>query len=54
MLGTISQATDLLNTKTTDAATTLKIGVAFNVGTTIDASIHGWDFNLKWRKLLVE
>jgi len=54
MLGTISQATDLLNTKTSDTATTLKIGVAFNVGTTIDASIHGWDFNLKWRKLLVE
>ena len=54
MLGTISQATDLLNTKTSDTATTLKIGVAFNVGTTVDASIHGWDFNLKWRKLLVE
>ena len=54
MLQTISQVTDLLNTKTSDSATTIKIGVAFNVGTTIDASIHGWDFNLKWRKLLVE
>ena len=54
MLSTISQVTDLLNTKTSDSATTIKIGVAFNVGTTIDASIHGWDFNLKWRKLLVE
>ena len=54
MLQTISQVTDLLYTKTSKAATTIKIGVAFNVGTTIDASIHGWDFNLKWRKLLVE
>lgn len=54
MLNTISQVTDLLNTKTVTASTTIKIGVAFNVGTTIDASTHGWDFNLKWRKLLVE
>ena len=53
MLNTISQVTDLLNTKTTTSSTTIKIGVAFNVGTTADASVHGWDFNLKWRKLLV-
>jgi len=54
MLGTIAQATDLLNTKTSTTSTTIKIGVAFNVGTTIDATTHGWDFNLKYRKLLLE
>ena len=54
MLSTISQVTDLLNTKTNTSSTTIKIGVAFNVGTTIDASTHGWDFNLKYRKLLAE
>jgi len=54
MLATISQVTDALNTKTTTASTTIKIGIAMNVGTTNDGSVHGWDFNLKWRKLLVE
>ena len=54
MLATISQVTDLLNTKTNTSSTTIKVGVAFNVGTTVDASVHGWDFNLKYRRLLVE
>lgn len=54
MLATISQVTDFLNTKTNNTSTTIKIGIALNVGTTIDATIHGWDFNLKWRKLLIQ
>lgn len=52
MLGTISQASDLLNTKTTSTTETIKIGVAFQVALGSDGTVTGWDFNLKWRKLL--
>jgi len=52
MLNTISQVTDLLNTKTTTTSETIKIGVAFQVALSSDNSVTGWDFNLKWRKLL--
>jgi len=53
MLNTISQVTDLLNTKTTTTSETIKIGVAFQVALSSDNSVTGWDFNLKWRKLLI-
>jgi len=52
MLNTISQASDLLNTKTTSTSGTIKIGVAFQVALGSDGTVTGWDFNLKWRKLL--
>lgn len=52
MLNTISQVSDLLNTKTTSTSETIKIGVAFQVALSSDNSVTGWDFNLKWRKLL--
>lgn len=52
MLGTISQVSDNLNTKTTSLSDTIKIGVAFQVALSSDGSVTGWDFNLKWRKLL--
>jgi hypothetical protein len=52
MLGTISQASDMLNTKTTTTSETIKMGVAFQVALGSDGTIRGWDFNLKWRKLL--
>lgn len=52
MLGTISQVSDNLNTKTTSTSTTIKIGVAFQVALSTDNTVMGWDFNLKWRKLL--
>jgi len=52
MLGTISQVSDLLNTKTTSTSETIKIGVAFQVALGSDGTVTGWDFNLKWRKLL--
>jgi len=52
MLNTISQVSDLLNTKTTTTSETIKIGVAFQVALSSDGSVTGWDFNLKWRKLL--
>lgn len=52
MLGTISQVTDGLNTKTTTTSETIKIGVAFQVALSSDNTVMGWDFNLKWRKLL--
>lgn len=52
MLSTISQASDLLNTKTTSTTETIKIGVAFQVALGSDGTVTGWDFNLKWRKLL--
>ena len=51
MLNTISQASDLLNTKTTSTSGTIKIGVAFQVALGSDGTVTGWDFNLKWRKL---
>lgn len=53
MLGTISQVSDGLNTKTTNTSTTIKMGVAFQVALSSDGSVTGWDFNLKWRKLLI-
>jgi len=53
MLNTISQASDLLNTKTTSTSETIKMGVAFQVALSSDGSVTGWDFNLKWRKLLI-
>lgn len=52
MLGTISQVSDNLNTKTTNTSETIKIGVAFQVALSTDNTVMGWDFNLKWRKLL--
>ena len=52
MLNTISQASDLLNTKTTSTSGTIKIGVAFQVALGSDGTVTGWGFNLKWRKLL--
>jgi hypothetical protein len=52
MLGTISQVSDNLNTKTTNTSGTIKIGVAFQVALGSDGTVTGWDFNLKWRKLL--
>jgi hypothetical protein len=52
MLGTISQVSDNLNTKTTNTSETIKIGVAFQVALRTDNTVMGWDFNLKWRKLL--
>lgn len=52
MLGTISQVSDNLNTKTTTTSETIKIGVAFQVALSTDNTVMGWDFNLKWRKLL--
>ena len=52
MLGTISQVSDNLNTKTTNTSETIKIGVAFQVALGSDGTVTGWDFNLKWRKLL--
>jgi hypothetical protein len=52
MLGTISQVSDNLNTKTTSTSETIKLGVAFQVALSSDNSVTGWDFNLKWRKLL--
>lgn len=52
MLGTISQVSDFLNTKTTSTSETIKIGVAFQVALGSDGTVTGWDFNLKWRKLL--
>jgi hypothetical protein len=53
MLGTISQVSDGLNTKTTSTSETIKMGVAFQVALSSDGSVTGWDFNLKWRKLLI-
>jgi len=52
MLGTISQVSDNLNTKTTTTSETIKLGVAFQVALSSDNTVMGWDFNLKWRKLL--
>jgi hypothetical protein len=52
MLGTISQVSDGLNTKTTTTSETIKLGVAFQVALSTDNTVMGWDFNLKWRKLL--
>jgi hypothetical protein len=52
MLGTISQVSDGLNTKTTTTSETIKLGVAFQVALSSDNTVMGWDFNLKWRKLL--
>lgn len=53
MLGTISQVSDDLNTKTTSTSETIKMGVAFQVALSTDNTVMGWDFNLKWRKLLI-
>ena len=53
MLATISQVSDNLNTKTASTSETIKIGVAFQVALSSDNTVMGWDFNLKWRKLLI-
>ena len=49
----VSQVTDSVSSFTTSASNTIKIGCAFQVGVTNDATVKTWDFNLKWRKLLV-
>ena len=49
----VSQVTDSVTSNTTSASDTIKIGCAFQVGVTNDATVKTWDFNLKWRKLLV-
>lgn len=48
----ISQVSDNTNTRTHTASDTIKMGVAFQVALSSDGSVTGWDFNLKWRKLL--
>jgi len=52
VLSEISQVSDGIQTKTHSTTDTIKIGVAFQVALSSDNSVTGWDFNLKWRKLL--
>jgi hypothetical protein len=52
VLAEISQASDGIFTKTHSTTDTIKLGVAFQVALSSDNSVTGWDFNLKWRKLL--
>lgn len=52
MLGTITQVSDGLNTKTISTSETIKVGVAFQVALSSDNTVMGWDFNLKYRVLL--
>ncbi len=50
----VAQVTDTVNSKTTSASDNIIIGLAFQVGVTNDGTTKGWDFNLKWRKILAE
>jgi hypothetical protein len=49
----VAQVTDGVSSFSTSASDTIKIGCAFQVGVTNDGTVKTWDFNLKWRKLLI-